>query len=208
MFGLRSPAIVGYLTMMVCVYFIVRRYGGPLYAAIGSLSGFLTYAPFYATDARPHVLLLGLSSIALVCWQQASRHFRWLAIPGLFLSLAMAVSLHYYAVLTFAAIGFGELVRARRRRRMDWPVWVALILATTPLLFFLPLIRANKILAQGGYAPATLSEFVYQTIFFYLPGGGLLWAAFCSSPAFAFLFSADEKDGSAPPNDVRGAPAS
>jgi hypothetical protein len=177
-FGLRVPAIVGYLTMMLCVYFIVRRYAGSLYAAIGALSGFLTFAPFYATEARPYGLLLGLSGIALVCWQQASGHFRWLAILGLFLSLVAAVSLHYYAVLSLAAIGFGELVHAWRRRRLDWSVCGALAFATTPLFLFLPLIRANTILAQSGYAPVTLSYSVHNTEVFYLPVNGVLWTPF------------------------------
>jgi len=177
-FGLRVPAMVGYLTMMQCVYFIVRRYAGPLYAAIGALSGFLTLAPFYSVEARPYGLLLGLSSIALVCWQQASKHFRWLAILGLFLSLGVAVSLQYYAVLSVASIGLGELVHAWRSRRIDWPVWGALVFAATPLFLFLPLIRANTILAHGGYAPATLSFSANNTASFYLPFNGALWAAF------------------------------
>jgi hypothetical protein len=96
----------------------------------------------------------------------------------LFLSLATAVSLHYFALFAFAAIGFGELVHAWRRRRMDWPVWGALVFATTPLLFFLPLIRVNTIFVQGGYEPATLSHFIEETILFYLPGRGVLWLAF------------------------------
>jgi hypothetical protein len=176
--GLRVPAMVGYLTMMLCVYFIVRRYAGPLYAAIGALSGFLTLAPFYSVEARPYGLLLGLSSLAVVCWQQASKQFRWLAIFGLFLSLAAAISLQYYAVLSIASIGLGELVHARRSRRIDWPVWGALVFAATPLFLFLPLIRANTILAHGGDAPATLSSSAYKAELFYLPSNGALWAAF------------------------------
>jgi len=72
--GLRFPAIAGYLAMILCVYFVVRRYTGPLYAAIGALSSYLTKAPYYSTEARPYGLLLGLSCIALVCWQLAARY--------------------------------------------------------------------------------------------------------------------------------------
>ncbi|HWY54558.1 MAG TPA: glycosyltransferase family 39 protein [Terriglobales bacterium] len=177
--GLRFPAIVGYLTMILCVYFIVRRYIGPLYAAIGALASYLTYAPYYATRARPYGLLLGLTCIALVCWQQASRQRqRWLALMGLCLSLALALGVHYYAVLSFAAIACGELVRTWRTRRIDGLVWAALAIATTPLLLFLPLIRANQVLAQGYFSPATLSHFVESTALFYFPKNGILAAAF------------------------------
>jgi hypothetical protein len=177
--GLRFPAIAGYLTMILCVYLIVRHYIGPLYAAIGALSSYLTYAPYYATRARPYGLLLGLTCIALVCWQQTSRQrVRWLPLAGLCLSLAAALGMHYYAVLSFAAIGVGELVRTRSNRRVDWLVWVALAIATIPLLLFLPLIHANRILAEGYFSPATLSHFVESTALFYLPKNGVLGATF------------------------------
>lgn len=177
--GLRFPAVAGYLAMILCVYFTVRRYTGPLYALIGALSGYLTYAPYYATRARPYGLLLGFSSLALVCWHLASRNrVRGITLAGLCLSLAAALSMHYYAVLTFVAIGCGELVRNWRRRRIDWLVWGALGLATAPLFFLLPLLHANRVLARGYFSPATLSHSVESTALFYLPKGGILWAAF------------------------------
>lgn len=177
--GLRFPAIAGYLAMILCVYFVVSRYTGPLYAAVGALSSYLTKAPYYSTEARPYGLLLGLSCIALVCWQLAARHrFRWLAVAGLWLSLAAALGLQYYAVLSFAAIGLGELVRTWRTRHVDWLVWAALGLATAPLPFLLPLVRSNFVLKKGYFAPATLSRLVDGIAQFYLPMDGLIFAAF------------------------------
>ena len=177
--GLRFPAMAGYFAMILCVYFVVRRYAGPLYAAIGALSSYLTYAPFYSTAVRPYGLLLGLSCIALVCWQLAAGYrVRRLALAGLWLSLATALGLHYCAVLSFAAIGLGELVRTWRMRQIDWPVWGALGFATAPLPFLLPLIRSNLIMRTGFFAPATLSGFVYGIAEVYLPKYGLILAAF------------------------------
>ena len=165
--------------MIVCVYFIVRRYTGPLYAAIGALSSYLTSAPYYSTEARPYGLLLGVSCIALVCWQLAARYrVRRCALVGLLLSLATALGLQYYAVLSFAAIGVGELVRTWRRRQIDWPMWGALGFATAPLPFLLPLIRSNLILKTGNFSPATLVHFVDGIVEIYLPKGGLILAAF------------------------------
>jgi Dolichyl-phosphate-mannose-protein mannosyltransferase len=189
-FGLRVPSIAGYLAMMLCVYAIVRRYAGPIYAMIGAFASFMIYAPSYAVQARPYGLLLGLSGVALLCWQRVSSGLRWLAIAGLFLSLATAVSLHYYAVLSLAAIGFGEIVRTFRRRRMDWAVWTALALAMAPLALLLPLIHANRMLGRGEYSnfsPATLSHAVENAKLFYLPGNGLLWAAFALTAGICLL---------------------
>lgn len=194
-FGLRFPALTGYLAMILCVYFVVRRYTGPLYAAIGALSSYLTNAPYFATEARPYGLLLGLSCTALVCWQLAARHrVRWLALAGLWLSLATALGLQYYAVLSFAAIGLGELVRTWRTRHIDWLVWAVLGLAAAPLAFLLPLIRSNLVLRKGYFAPATLSRLVDGVTAFYLPMGGLIFAAFAViTGACVVVFSGRQK---------------
>ena len=176
--GLRFPAIAGYLAMILCVYFIVNRYAGPLYAAIGALCTYLTNVPFYATEARPYGALLGLSCIALVCWQLAARRqVRWLALTGLWISLAMTLGMQYYAVLSFVAIGAGELVRTWRTRHIDWPVWAALGFATAPLPLLLPLIRSNLVLRTGYFAPATISRFIDGFAQTYMHMDGLLFAA-------------------------------
>jgi hypothetical protein len=177
--GLRVPSILGYLTMMLCTYFMVRRYAGPLYGWIGALSTILTFGVWYGVQARPYALLLGCSSVALLCWQQVCRNHnrRWM-LAGLWLSLATATSLHYFAMFSFAAIGFGEVVRIGQRRRIDWPIWGTLALAATPLLVFRPLLRANLVLKKGYFAPATLHQFVVGTSRFYLPQDGVIWAAF------------------------------
>jgi hypothetical protein len=189
--GLRFPAMAGYLTMMLCIYFIVRRYTGPLYALIAALSSYLTKAPSYATQARPYGLVLGLSCLALLCWHLVSRHrTRKLALLGLCLSLATAFSVHYYAALSLAAVGFGELVRTWHTRRIDWPVWGALGLATAPLPFLLPLMRSNWVLREGYFGTATLSHFLEGTTDIYLPLGGVTWLSFALlAGACAFVFS-------------------
>jgi hypothetical protein len=177
--GLRIPSIVGYLTMMVCTYFIVRRYAGPLYGWIGALSSLLTLGVWYGVEARPYALLLGCSGLALVCWQQIcrNRHRGWM-LAGLWLSLTTAAGLHYCGMFSFAAIGFGELVRTVRNRRIDWPIWAALALAASPLLVFRSLLRGNLVLMKGYFAPATTHQFVVSTSRFYLPEGGMIWGIF------------------------------
>lgn len=41
-FGIRFPAMARYLLMMLCIYFIVRRYASPLYALIAVFSSYFT----------------------------------------------------------------------------------------------------------------------------------------------------------------------
>jgi hypothetical protein len=55
-------------------------------------------------------------------------------------SLAAAISSHYYAVLLLLPLVIGEGVRSRSLRRLDLPIWLALGVAMTPLFLHLPLI--------------------------------------------------------------------
>jgi hypothetical protein len=202
--GLRLPSIAGYLTMMLCCYFIVKRYTGPLYASIAALAAYLTAAPAYAVQARPYGPLLGLSCLALVCWRMAARYrLRALALAGLALTLAATLGMHYYAFLSFGALGFGEIVRTWRQRRVDWPVWVAFALAAVPAVFLLPLVRSNLALRSGFFSPATLSNFLGETTTLYLYLGGVPWLLFAlGAGACAAVFgqrqaqpAADQSEG-------------
>jgi len=130
--------------MSLALFFFVRKRSSVVYGLIAMLLPLVTGAYYYAYEARPYGLVLGLSALALLCWQIANEgRRRPLAIAGLFLSLTAAVSCHYYAVLSFIPIGIGELVRSLGKRRLDIWIWAALISALLPLLFFLPLIRAG-----------------------------------------------------------------
>jgi hypothetical protein len=152
-FAYRLPALVGFFVLSLCLFrFVSRRCGRP-YACLAVLFAFATSAhSIYAYEARPYGLLLGFAGLALVCWQSAVEGSR-LARVGLGLSLAAAVSTHYYAVLIFVPLGLAELVRALRRRRLDVPIAVALLAGLAPLLAYFPIIqKARAVLTSGFWA--------------------------------------------------------
>lgn len=107
--------------------------------------------------------MLGFCGLSLVAWQEAmtsrSRGRSFLAALVLLVSLAGAVCSHYYSVLLFVPLGLGELVRTFERRRLDGPVWLALIAGATPLIAFLPLIRPirEQFMASFWGKPTALS---------------------------------------------------
>jgi hypothetical protein len=54
---------------------------------------------------------------------------------------ALAVACHYLTVFAVLAFGLAEIYRIWRSRRIDWPLWTAIAIATLPALigaFFLP----------------------------------------------------------------------
>jgi len=119
----------------------------------------VTGAYEYAYEARPYGLVLGFSGLALISWQSsAGKSRRLLRLMVLTLSLAAALSCHYYAVFVFLALAFGEAVRSISRGRLDFPIWCAFAIGSTPLLGFLPLIRQAMTYSGTFWAKTAWSE--------------------------------------------------
>jgi len=114
-----------------------------MYGLVAMIFPSITGAIEYAYEARPYGLVLGFSALALLCWQYAAEiPRRVLPLMGLCVSLAAAVSCHYYAVLVFLPLFTGELVRSITKKQVDIPLWTALIMGLFPLALFFPLIKA------------------------------------------------------------------
>jgi Dolichyl-phosphate-mannose-protein mannosyltransferase len=143
--SLRLPAIIGVWVMGLCLFRFVSRRSTALYGLVAMLFPLTTGAYYYAFEARPYALVLGFSGLALVCWQSLTEgEGRALSLVGLALSLAAAISCHYYAILVLIPFICGETARMLSRRRCDIPVWVAMAASLTPLLIFLPLITRAR----------------------------------------------------------------
>jgi hypothetical protein len=195
----RLPALFGVAVMCGCLFVYAHRRFGLVHGFLALLIPLSTEVMYYAVEARPYGFMLGCAGIAFLCWTQAAegRH-RALSLAGLALSLAAAVSTHYVAVLLWVPLAAGELVRSWRRR-LDWPIWLAMALGAGPLLFFLPLIRASSeyrthiwegaslSAARGTYglllAPLSLPLVAALVLVFLLPGAKReSHIAFCCLP--------------------------
>jgi len=155
----RLPFMLGFLVMLLAIYRFVARRAPVEYAIAAMIFPAVSGVFYYATEIRCYGLELGLTGIALLCWQDAGfenagGRRRAIAIPGLFLSLAGAMCCHYFAVFLLIPFALGELVRTWRRKRVDAPVWLALILSPSVLLLFVPAIRD----ARGIYTPDGLAS--------------------------------------------------
>ena len=140
---IRLPEIVAFLLFCVCMYLFVARRTNRLYGLVAMLLPTLTAAYYYASEARAYAFVLGFGALALVCWQLATEGVsRRITVVGLALSLALATSSHYYAVLLLVPLGLGELTRALTVRRIDAWVWVAFTGALVPLVALIQLVRA------------------------------------------------------------------
>jgi 4-amino-4-deoxy-L-arabinose transferase-like glycosyltransferase len=160
--ALRLPELLAFALMCVCMFHIVSRRTSAVYGFLAILLPFMTTAFNYVIEARAYALVLCFSAVALLCWIWATegRH-RLLALGGLAISLAAAISSHYYSVLSIFPLALGEVVRSFRRKRVDVGVWLALVLSLSPLLAFLPLIESARKFAPHFWAKPHWSSMVY-----------------------------------------------
>lgn len=145
-FALRLPGMLGILVMGISLFLFVSKRGTAIQGLAAMLFPLTTAAYYYSFEARPYGLVLGFAGLGLISWQALADESgrRPALLIGLALSLAAAISSHYYAVLIVIPFLCGEAARALVRRRLDLPVLAAIAVSMTPLLFHLPLIRSAR----------------------------------------------------------------
>jgi 4-amino-4-deoxy-L-arabinose transferase-like glycosyltransferase len=142
---IRLPEVVAFLVFCVCAYLFVARRTNCTYGLVAMFLPALTAAYYYASEARAYAFVLAFGALALVCWQLATEGVRRpITVVGLALSLALATSSHYYAVLLLVPLGLGELTRTLAARRIDPPVWIAFSGALLPFIALIQLVRAAR----------------------------------------------------------------
>ncbi|MDH4193261.1 MAG: glycosyltransferase family 39 protein [Nitrospirota bacterium] len=188
--ALRLPEMVGVWVAGLCVFSIVARQTEGLYGFVAMVFLFVTGANFYSFEARPYGLVLGFSALAWFFWLQATQgRSRKLTVPGLAASLASAVCSHYYAVFVFVPLGIGELVRSMVRRRVDWPIWFAMLSALSPLVFLAPLIEQARTYSQGFWARPSLHSIPEAYAVLLMPTPLLVLAVLLISGAYSLTLS-------------------
>jgi Dolichyl-phosphate-mannose-protein mannosyltransferase len=136
--ALRLPSVLGFSCVLFCLFELIREKRGNAIALFCASIPLLTVAyGTYATEARPYSLVLACISLALICYQRTPA-LRWTILLGV--SLALAESFHYYAVLAFLPFIAGEMALLLFGRKFRWGVWLALASGLLPLAIFWPML--------------------------------------------------------------------
>lgn len=156
--ALRLPALAGFLLFQLCLYFFVRRMAGDRAAVVAAAAPLLTASFRYSVEGRPYGLLLGLYALSLLCWQTATiddgvGRSRALPLIGLALSIALAITSHYFGVLILIPVSLGEFARILIRRRIDVGVLAALAFGLAAVIVILPFKRALMVYRAHYYIP-------------------------------------------------------
>jgi hypothetical protein len=168
--AMRLPSITGYLLMQVCLFFFVRRIANESAATAAMALPALMGVVSYSVEARPYAVLLGLSALAMLCWQTAARRERGrtLALVGLAVSLALAVNMQYYAVVLFVPFCAAEAVRTMVRRRVDVPMLGSMAAALGGLVLVVPFAKALAMF-QVHHGHGKVADFHFVThVYFWL----------------------------------------
>jgi hypothetical protein len=164
-FALRLPSIVAFYVFMLAIFWLVRKHVSLPVAVLAMALPCVTGAAFSAVLARPYAMVAACFGIAGVLWTRNSAGPPSLGrAMALAIVLAIAISLHFYAVLLVATLGLAELVRSIRDREIQWPNWAALAAAGLSVLLWWPVIGPiyrlthASIHAPGYYAKPTLGS--------------------------------------------------
>lgn len=150
--GLRLPSIVAIYIAALATGAIARRHAGIAPAALAA--GVVLSAGLfgYAVQARPYAMVTAAFACALALYDryQHPSNRRLAAIASL---LALAIALHFYALLLAGGLALLELVRARTEGRApSWRVLGAIALSGCSILLWLPILIAARAYSHGDIA--------------------------------------------------------
>lgn len=158
----RLPGLLGYALLVGSLFVFLRRRIGPWFAVSAvALLPLADYTIRYAIEARAYMLLLGVSSCALVFWQQTAERRSPFAPIALTLATASALLLHVWAIVLPMAVVVGELVEWARTRSIRWRVVWALAAASPVLALYPVLLRASRTVVFGGAAYESTAAKLY-----------------------------------------------
>jgi hypothetical protein len=142
MIAYRIVPALAFACILICIYAFVRKRSGAGVALICTVLLFVTpLSNKYALEARPYSLLAACLALALVCYQRLP------AAPwtiGLFLSLSVAESLHYYAGVACFPFFVAELVYVVTTMRIRRAVWLSMFASLIPAVLSVPLLLRLK----------------------------------------------------------------
>lgn len=172
--GLRVHATVGMVVFLGCFFALLRHWAGAAVATIGLLYAAQGVYLHYLVEARAYGMMLACLGLTSLVWQREGGGRRWVYLLTLSLTASLAMCVHYYAVFGLVAIGAGQLGRDFSRRRLDVPVWLALVSSLWVLLLHKPLISGigsiygsmdtGKFFNREGTLDAVIGMYLYPGV--------------------------------------------
>ncbi len=180
LFLARMPSVLCFCLMCLCLSLIVWRYAPPAYAAATFFMPFATSMRGLASLARPYAPMLGFSALALLCWdnlQHTAGRRRSIWRVAFAISLALALSTHFYSVLILLPLGLGELAKWILRKRLDWPTVLCMAPALVAYALGCPILLSASHIFGHHYAYKADAQTLYDffgNLIISLPWAGIV----------------------------------
>jgi hypothetical protein len=139
----RVPSAIAFFLASMGLFVFLRRRVGTLWAS--AAIALFWYGPFflYAPEARPYGLLLAFFALTLISWDSisSSTSRRERALAGIALGNSGMMLSHVLAPFSILPFCIAELFRNWRARKIDWPVWAALLLPLGCAASYIPFLK-------------------------------------------------------------------
>ncbi|MES2443023.1 MAG: hypothetical protein V4574_09345 [Pseudomonadota bacterium] len=147
--GLRLPSIAAIYIAALAIGFMVRHHAGTAPAALAAGIVLSSGLFGYAVQARPYALVTAAFACALALYDRPGRASNR-RLAAIALLLALAIGLHFYALLLAIGLALLELIRARTERRAPCRRTLAAIaLAACSIMLWLPILLAARAYSGG-----------------------------------------------------------
>lgn len=168
---IRIPAGIGFFILVLCTFFFLKRLSGIKLAVIATALLLASQTLYYASEARPYGVVLGMWGASLLFWQSARHSARWLPVVGLAVAIAIAINTHYFAILMPIPIVIAELVSFRRGGAHSWRVLAAIAIGYATMVLWLPFLKAASQYAANYYSGFTMADLAsaYRYVLSWLP---------------------------------------
>jgi len=197
--GYRLPSILGLMGTVLCIFVILSKRVSRLSALTGAAFVLCTPLAAYAYEARPYALMVGCISCAILAWQRIGGS--WIYSLPLAASLAVAVSLHYYAIFVWPAFVLAEMSVLIFHRRLRISAWASFLLGAAPLLLFAKLLlRLREYYGQSFWSQPSFMQVLLAHNWFFIVGSG--WT-FTVGVAVLFLYFSNAKTARIDSSDQR-----
>jgi Dolichyl-phosphate-mannose-protein mannosyltransferase len=155
--GSRLPSLIAGQIGLLAVFLFLARRAGNLMGLLAASIYWLTPATDFSWSNRPYALWLCLLALTALFWDRTGEWDRpwWtpVALAGTGLAMVLDYMFGLPCLLPFIA---AEAIRCYRRRRLDWPVLLALLLPSLAGLFYLKQVRD---FAGNTFSPLYLPSF-------------------------------------------------
>ncbi len=186
-FAIRLPFVLAFLIGSLCLYWFVAERLRPVYGLLAMLVFWSTPFLAYAYEARPYAFVVMFFGAAMLAWERATEPSRSIAsIVLLALAVVGLMFSHFFSVLYMWPFCLAELWRSYTRRKIDWLLWLVLLLPCIIPPFYISTLQHYESAALAPVqqaSPFKLLSFFYHTL---EPEGMILLLAVCLGLMAAF----------------------